>query len=188
MPALCLSNEYVAAAAGCDIVVSSVSTGQETKLKCPSEVETPNETKKNIVETPDIILGAFSADCSLLAICDSFKRIFIWSTNNWTLKLTLEAEKKVVKLLFHANNTVLLVADRSGDVYAFDLTKADRSERGTLVFGHLSMLTDITFDHSHNHIITSDRDEKIRISNYPNCYNIHNYCLGKLSSAFNKGL
>ena len=27
-------------------------------------------------------------------------------------------------------------------------------------------------------LITCDRDEKIRVSHYPNGYNIHTYCLG----------
>ena len=28
------------------------------------------------------------------------------------------------------------------------------------------------------HLLTCDRDEKIRVSSYPNCYNIAGYCLG----------
>ncbi len=28
------------------------------------------------------------------------------------------------------------------------------------------------------YVITADRDEKIRISHYPNCYEIHQFCLG----------
>ncbi len=38
------------------------------------------------------------------------------------------------------------------------------------------MLLDIKV--KNQYIITCDRDEKIRISHYPNAYNIHNFCLG----------
>ena len=40
------------------------------------------------------------------------------------------------------------------------------------------MLLDIKLSKCGKFIITCDRDEKIRISHYPNAYNIHNFCLG----------
>lgn len=40
------------------------------------------------------------------------------------------------------------------------------------------MLLDLKLSNCGKFIISSDRDEKIRISHYPNCYNIHNFCLG----------
>ena len=40
------------------------------------------------------------------------------------------------------------------------------------------MLLDINISPCGNYIITSDRDEKIRVSRFPNAYNIHCYCLG----------
>ena len=40
------------------------------------------------------------------------------------------------------------------------------------------MLLDLKLSQDGNFIITCDRDEKIRVSHYPNAYNIHNYCLG----------
>lgn len=52
-----------------------------------------------------------------------------------------------------------------------------------LLLGHLSMLLDVLVvknKDGDNFIITCDRDEKIRVSYYPNCYNIHNICLGHL--------
>lgn len=64
-------------------------------------------------------------------------------------------------------------ADKSGDVFKFDLNE---SGDGNCILGHLSMLLDIKL--SNKFVLTCDRDEKIRVSHYPNAYNIHNYCLG----------
>lgn len=43
--------------------------------------------------------------------------------------------------------------------------------------GHLSMLLDILVTSDEKYIITADRDEKIRVSKFPNSYNIASYCL-----------
>lgn len=51
-------------------------------------------------------------------------------------------------------------------------------EEGQCILGHLSMLLDVTLTSNGKYILTCDRDEKIRISAYPNAYNIHNFCLG----------
>ncbi len=64
--------------------------------------------------------------------------------------------------------------DKTGDVYRF---KRDFSE-GSLLLGHLSMLLDVAVSNCGKFVITCDRDEKIRVSSYPNAYNINNYCLG----------
>ncbi len=47
-----------------------------------------------------------------------------------------------------------------------------------LLLGHLSMLLDVTVSPCGGFVVTCDRDEKIRISHYPNAYNIHGFCLG----------
>ena len=40
------------------------------------------------------------------------------------------------------------------------------------------MLLDIKLSKNGKFIITCDRDEKLRVSHFPNSYNIHNFCLG----------
>lgn len=50
--------------------------------------------------------------------------------------------------------------------------------KGQLILGHLSMLLDMCLACGDKYIVTSDRDEKLRISEFPNAYNIHTYCLG----------
>ena len=40
------------------------------------------------------------------------------------------------------------------------------------------MVLDLKLSRCGKFIITCDRDEKIRVSHFPNAYNIHNFCLG----------
>jgi WD40 repeat protein len=40
------------------------------------------------------------------------------------------------------------------------------------------MLLDLTLSSCGKYVITCDRDEKIRVSHFPNSYNISNFCLG----------
>lgn len=46
------------------------------------------------------------------------------------------------------------------------------------IVGHVSMLTDMTLSDDEKYIITADRDEHVRVSRYPNGYNIESYCMG----------
>jgi len=46
------------------------------------------------------------------------------------------------------------------------------------MLGHVSMLTDILLSKDEKYVITSDRDEKIRVTKYPKTYIIKNFCLG----------
>ncbi len=57
-------------------------------------------------------------------------------------------------------------------------TKVDRPKPPVLLLGHLSMLLDVLVTDCSRFVVTCDRDEKIRVSRYPNAYNIHTYCLG----------
>jgi tRNA (guanine-N(7)-)-methyltransferase subunit TRM82 len=49
---------------------------------------------------------------------------------------------------------------------------------GTLVLGHSSMITSMKLCEDYKYIVTADRDEHIRISWYPEGYNIETFCLG----------
>lgn len=80
-------------------------------------------------------------------------------------------------LIFSPSGSSVLVCDKTGDCYQFDVSE-DSQNPGKLVLGHLSIVYDVLFPPGENHIITSDRDEKIRVTNYPNSYEIANYCLG----------
>ena len=71
------------------------------------------------------------------------------------------------------------MADKSGDVYLYPVSGEDGGEEDDhLLLGHLSVLLDLRLDRTGRYLVTCDRDEKIRVSRFPNSYNIHNYCLG----------
>ena len=69
---------------------------------------------------------------------------------------------------------VFFFSDKSGDVFQFSVNQNE----GKCLLGHLSMLLDVKLSNCGKFVISTDRDEKIRVSHYPNAYNIHNFCLG----------
>lgn len=87
--------------------------------------------------------------------------------------------KRASKLIHSNDEQSVLIGDKTGDVYVMklDLDNLDQCEV-KLLMGSLSMLTDMRFYSNEKFLITSDRDEKIRVSCYPNSYNIDSYLLG----------
>ena len=73
---------------------------------------------------------------------------------------------------------VLLASDKAGEVYALD---APAFKRQSLLAGHTaSVITDMAIHTSQNGrtlVATSDRDEKVRISHFPDLENICTFCL-----------
>ncbi|XP_037938126.1 tRNA (guanine-N(7)-)-methyltransferase non-catalytic subunit wuho [Teleopsis dalmanni] len=79
-------------------------------------------------------------------------------------------------LTFASDSSKLLVTDKTGDCYEYDCINMSSVPR--LLLGHLSIVYDVLWTADQKFIITCDRDEKIRITNYPKTYEIHGYCLG----------
>lgn len=138
--------------------------------------EEHQEPGSKIPEEHSVTIGSFSDDYRLFGVSDSYKRIFLLYTHDWSIKREFITERKLIKMCFNKNSSNLLCADRTGDVYSYDLTDVS-VKNGKLLMGHLSILLDFKLTTDEKFIITSDRDEKIRVSKYPNCYNIECYCL-----------
>lgn len=58
------------------------------------------------------------------------------------------------------------------------LASHENPSNGDLVLGHVSLLTACILTHDERYIITADRDEHIRVSWYPQAYEIESFCLG----------
>ncbi|CAF0969234.1 unnamed protein product [Rotaria sp. Silwood1] len=139
-----------------------------------------NELNRNLIK--------FTPDGQKLITNGQNKQIYIYILSNndntkiyWQLQRIITIKKRASAL--DLTNEFLLIADKSGDVYKTDLLINQNVvlTSDDCIMGHLSMLLDITFISMNNNqqfILTTDRDEKIRLSHYPNAYNIQGYCLG----------
>ncbi|KAI7905621.1 WD40-repeat-containing domain protein [Cokeromyces recurvatus] len=122
---------------------------------------------------------AFNKDGSLLATSGENKEICVWNTNDWTLKNKRPAYKRINALKFNNNSTEVIAADKFGDVYCHPIKEVvEGEEKLAPIVGHVSMVTDMLLTPDEKYVITSDRDEHIRVSRYPNGYNIESFCLG----------
>jgi len=133
------------------------------------------EDEKDIEESSNISCSAVSPNSNLLALCDESKQVTLWKLPEAELISQRNLQRRATRALFTQDSKGLLVADKSGDVYLFS---TEKEKEGELLLGHLSMLLDLRITLDSKFVITADRDEKIRVSNFPNSYNIHNYCLG----------
>ncbi|KYQ91974.1 WD40 repeat-containing protein [Tieghemostelium lacteum] len=125
------------------------------------------------------------------------RHIKIWEINNELTSIKLvksfNTNKKIIYTAL-SDKDEILVADKCGDVLQYSLvddsknhivdltvnkqSKQDlREQDKNLILGHYSSITDIRFSRDFKYLLTSDRDEKIRVSNYPNAYDIEVFCL-----------
>jgi hypothetical protein len=160
---------------------TTTSTGAISKQQTEDDDENTNDLNRNLVK--------FTPNGQKLAINGQNKQIYIYipsdydkTTFYWELQRTILIKKRASAL--DLTNEFLLIADKSGDVYKTDLSSSNTNLTLTsddCIMGHLSMLLDIAFIRTNTNqqfILTTDRDEKIRLSYYPNAYNIQGYCLG----------
>ncbi|XP_066600779.1 tRNA (guanine-N(7)-)-methyltransferase non-catalytic subunit wdr4 [Prorops nasuta] len=118
---------------------------------------------------------ALSCKREYLVICKSGKQLFLYELKTKKLASTRLLKRAARKIKFLSNNDII-IADKTGDVYLFFLL--DSLQDGKLLLGHLSIILDFLITSDENHIITTDRNGKIRVSKFPNSYNIEVYCLG----------
>lgn len=127
------------------------------------------------------------------------KSVKIWNIENNTVKCTktLALNKKIICTALNKDDDTLLVSDKCGDVFTYSLfddsknkltaagagsnkaTKQDERESDeNLSFGHYSSILDLKFTQCQNYLFSADRDEKIRVSKFPNSFDIEIFCLG----------
>jgi len=169
----------------CGLKVFTFSTGGENRFqllnianlssKCLTKIA--NCDKEAATATEAHVVAADISSCGkYVVICVSDKRVILWETDNMSVISNRTSVRVASRARFVPSGQAIVLADKSGDAYSFSVQKP--YEDGKLLLGHLSMLLDILVSPDEKYIITCDRDEKIRVSRYPNAYNIQSYCLG----------
>ncbi|XP_075886544.1 tRNA (guanine-N(7)-)-methyltransferase non-catalytic subunit wdr4 isoform X2 [Nelusetta ayraudi] len=124
-----------------------------------------------------VLAFAASPSGKLLALTDDSKRLVLLNCeSSWRHVSTRCVARRCTSLHFSHSEEQLLAADKSGDVYSFSVRRPQ--EEGRLTMGHLSMLLALALSPDDRFVITSDRDEKIRVSHLRAPHDIQSFCLG----------
>ncbi|KAF9434358.1 WD repeat-containing protein 4 [Entomortierella beljakovae] len=180
------------------IVASTVELEERESngLQAQPITNTPNPEQENKARVQVL---TFSPDGAYLATAADDKVLKIWDTESWKCLGSRILVRRSNALEFNNDGSFVVTADKFGDIYNMvrDLPDApastkteektedgdeeDDDEKEQPILGHVSMATDLALTKDNKYIITSDRDEHIRISQYPKGYNIEAYCLGHTS-------
>lgn len=159
------------------IIIYNIGNDAETTICLPElQADKKLDVHNNVnIETFHTFTNVmFSNDGKYFFICTNRKQLCLYERKTKNLLLNKMLPRAASKVQFTPNNDIV-VADKTGDAYLFS---SKESNDGTLLLGHLSMLLDALITYDEKYIITTDRDEKIRVSMFPNSYNIVSYCLG----------
>ncbi|KAM4797215.1 tRNA (guanine-N(7)-)-methyltransferase non-catalytic subunit WDR4 isoform 1-T1 [Rhinophrynus dorsalis] len=147
-----------------------------------SGLEKPNPTPgqdapADSLGSDRILAASFSPSGRHFALTDDRKRLVLFRTEpDWERVSVRWVSRRCTALTFSACGNHILVADKSGDIFSFSVTRAQ--EEGHLELGHLSMLLDVAVSLDGKHLITCDRDEKIRVSLWESPHVVSSFCLG----------
>ncbi|KRX61874.1 tRNA (guanine-N(7)-)-methyltransferase non-catalytic subunit wuho [Trichinella sp. T9] len=92
----------------------------------------------------------------------------------YSLEIKFTTPKQATSLVFINDGQSVIIADRAGNVYQFE----PPSSKPSVLLGHISMILDLIFSSDLRYIVSCDRDNRIRVSNFPNTYNIETFCVG----------
>jgi hypothetical protein len=137
-----------------------------------------SHTMSKTLSFSELVLGLLLTP-SYLVVSDNAKRLTVYSIDLVSLTLKMIAQttldRKAIMLksppCSDEHDRTLLVGDRKGDLIAFRLPALDAQR---LLLGHIPALLDFTFMDD-QHVVTVDRDGRVRVSRYPQAYVIDRF-------------
>ncbi|XP_075214789.1 tRNA (guanine-N(7)-)-methyltransferase non-catalytic subunit wuho [Lycorma delicatula] len=158
------------------VVVVDFETEAVHNLECSSQFIGKHESNLGTLDETVFIPCADISRCGNWFVFSFKKCLSLWNTCDWSLIGDGVLQRSASKVRFSPDGKKIIVADKGGDIYVY--LRDNLSSQGSLLLGHLSVLFDVIISEDEKYIISCDRDEKIRVSCYPNAYSINSYCLG----------
>lgn len=136
---------------------------------------------RNLTLAPD--------ESKLIACVDSDKSVVVFEIDERDTQNILKIVKRQPfpkrpnAIAVAEDNDTVVIADKFGDVHQFSMKESGlvKNEEMEPILGHVSMLTGITLaknSEGQKYVITSDRDEHIKISHYPQCFIVDKWLFG----------
>ena len=116
---------------------------------------------------------SLTKDGQTILVSDKFGDVFRWAKHTTCPQVTSQ-QSSSYPLHPDPSTEGQTPAKRSRD----SLSAHENPSGGTLVLGHVSLLTNFILTPDERYIVTADRDEHVRVSWYPQGYNIEMFCLG----------
>ncbi|TFK39886.1 WD40-repeat-containing domain protein [Crucibulum laeve] len=159
-----------------------------------STVNFEDEKRGAVIESGPVRCAAVDKSNKYLITTAEDKMLKLWEIGGLKLLSERELPKKPTGLAFRADSQKLLTSDKFGDIFSYPFTYVpltvkqkrdalsshENPSSGQLILGHASPLNAFLLTSDEKYIVTADRDEHIRVSWYPQGYNIEMYCLGHL--------
>lgn len=134
---------------------------------------------------------ALSSDEKLYAFVNKDKIMKVHSVEDGKIVASFKIPKRPSKIAFSASCKEIIVGDRFGDMNEYSIEdgkalvdkimpESEESDK-KLLLGHVSLLTDFCVSPDGKTIASADRDEKVRLTQFPKTYVIKGFCLGHKS-------
>ncbi|EYB87220.1 hypothetical protein Y032_0266g695 [Ancylostoma ceylanicum] len=170
--------------------VKSASSSVPLPKKNISEENTKDSKNNGTGESSCQILCSAVSNCgSMLAVGTSEKTAMIVDARSLQLRRAFRIPKAPTSIVFDKDNSHVVIGDRAGHVCRYtveaseksgyvDMNGEDNPCEGEPLSSAISMVLDVAISHDGRFLLAADRDEKIRVSRYPQAFVVQSFCLG----------